>query len=85
MGKTMKFGDIELAYLGNKQVVAVWGRERLLPGSLVDCEQGTLTAAEYVALHAVRTGRGGSAAVAIFCSHLDDLGEIESARTVALH
>lgn len=81
----MKYGEIDLCYLGGKRVVGIWGGERVLPESLIECDVGTLTAAEYVALHAVRSGKGGSAAVSLFCASLDDVGRIESVRTIPIH
>lgn len=82
----MRIGDMELLYLGNKHVAAVWQGKHLQPESLVECSTGTLTAAEYVAIKAMREGVTDCAAVRLFCARwLDDPGEIESAEGVVIH
>lgn len=58
---------------------------RLLPAdSFVECDAGTLTAAEYVAMEAVRMGVGGEWAVREYCAGLV-CGEIESAQVIVIH
>lgn len=81
----MRVGEIELIDVGAHQVVAIWGHERLSPDSLVECDAGTLTAAEYVAFKAIREGKGGHSQVARFCSALPDVGFIDQADAVTLH
>lgn len=82
----MQIGDIELLYLGNKSVAAVWQGRHLQPDTLLECSSGTLTAAEYVAIKAMQDGVSDCAAVRLFCARwLGDPGEIESAEAVLIH
>lgn len=80
----MRVGEIELFNIGNKQVAAVWNGIHVLPDSLIECELGTLTAAEYVALYAVRTGRVNGS-VSLFCSHMPIPGEVEYVQGERIH
>lgn len=80
----MRFGEIELFNVGNKQVAAVWNGIHIQPESLVECELGTLTAAEYVALFAARSGRF-NASVALFCTHMPLPGEVEHVQGERIH
>lgn len=80
----MRFGELELVYFGNKQVAAMWGGKRVLPSSFVECDAGTLTAAEYVALYAIRHDRITPAVRAFVMSGLSDPGEIEYCEGIAI-
>lgn len=81
----MRLGDLELYYFGNKQVAAVWGGKQVLPSSLVECDYGTLTAAEYVALHAIKAGKLTPAVQAFCLTGLPDVGPIEYAEGIQIH
>lgn len=80
----MRIGEIDLILVAGYRIAAIYGGDVLLPHSLVECEAGTLTAAEYVAIEAIRSGQGMSETVRAFCAGLV-LGPIESAETIPIH
>lgn len=80
----MRFGEIELLNIGNKRVAAVWNGLQVFPDSLLECELGTLTVAEYVAMVAIRSGRVNGA-VALFCQHMPMPGEVEFVQGEKIH
>lgn len=81
----MRVGDLDLYYLGNRQVAAVWHGIHVLPSSLIECDQGTLTAAEYVALYAIKAGKLTPAVRAFCMTGLPDVGSIEYAEGIPVH